>query len=79
LIAKRSYAVRSKILARLKRLRPGTTMCPGRLARDCGTVLASIRAELKTLADENTIVITQSGTIVAPGNLKGPFRVHLKR
>jgi hypothetical protein len=71
-------AMRRKILARLRRLRPGVTMCPGQLARDCGTVLKTIRTELQTLAGDGQIVMTQGGETVSADAIKGPFRVRLK-
>jgi hypothetical protein len=61
---------------RLKQLRAGTTMCPGRLARDCGTTLREARGEIFELAKAGKIALSQRGEEVAPdGELKGPFRV----
>ncbi|MFM8357235.1 MAG: DUF3253 domain-containing protein [Verrucomicrobiota bacterium] len=63
------------ILAALARLRPGTTLCPGRLARDLGTTLAQLRPELGRLALAGRIAIWQRGRPAAWTSLRGPFRV----
>jgi hypothetical protein len=71
--------VRKKLRERLARLRAGTTMCPGRLARDCGTTLREARGEILQLAADGEIVVSQGGKEVAPEReVKGPFRVRLK-
>jgi hypothetical protein len=69
--------LRERMLERLGRLRPGTTMCPGRLARDCGTTLVAARGEIMALADQRKIALSQRGADVAPGEIRGPFRVRL--
>jgi hypothetical protein len=71
--------LQNRLLAKLSKLPDGVTMCPGRLAGDCGTVLAAIRGDLIQLAIDDKIVITQRGQPVAAENLKGPFRVHIVR
>jgi hypothetical protein len=67
-----------RIIKRLKTLPAGTTMCPGRLARDCGTVLSQIRGNLLELALSGEIRISQKGKAVSPQGLRGPFRVSLQ-
>jgi len=71
--------LRKKLMERLARLRAGTTMCPGRLARDCGTTLREARGEILALAAAGEIVLSQRGKNVAANDeLKGPFRVRPK-
>jgi len=72
-------SLRERLLERLKALRPGTTMCPGRLSRDCGTTLKTARADILALAKAKRITLSQSGCDVAPGmDVRGPFRVRLR-
>jgi uncharacterized protein DUF3253 len=61
----------------LKKLPAGTTMCPGKLARDCGTVLEAARSDLLDLALAGQVRLSQRGKTVNPQELKGPFRVSL--
>jgi hypothetical protein len=69
-------ALRERLLERLKRLRPGTTMCPGQLARACGTTLRAARADIMELAREGKIAVSQRGKEVQDGKeIRGPFRV----
>jgi hypothetical protein len=71
-------AIRERLLARLKAVRPGTTMCPGQLSRDCGTTLREARADILALAEDGKIALSQRGRKVPRGtNVKGPFRVRL--
>jgi hypothetical protein len=67
------------MVERLARLRPGVTICPGQLARDCGSTLAALRGDLLALAREKRIVLSQGGKPVQPEAFKGPFRVQLRR
>ena len=67
------------LVARLGTLRAGSTMCPGRLARDAGQVLASIRPLLAHLAHTGVVRITQRGAEVDLAVARGPFRVSLRR
>ncbi len=69
--------LQQRLIKRLKTLPAGTTMCAGRLARDCGTVLSKIREDLLELALAGEIQISQKGKAVSPQGLKGPFRVSL--
>jgi hypothetical protein len=55
------------------------TMCPGRLARDCGSELKTARADLLLLAQAGKVVLSQGGEAVLSSTLKGPFRVRLKK
>jgi hypothetical protein len=70
-------AFHRRILDRLAKLRPGTTMCPGQLSRDCGTTLAKARADILALADAGEIELSHRGKKVAGLYIKGPFRVRL--
>ena len=67
--------IRRQIMNRLAELREGTTMCPGRLARDCGSNLRLIRPDLLALAEQGKITLSQRGDVVTASNFKGPFRV----
>jgi hypothetical protein len=69
--------LRRQTLARLFELKPGTTICPGQLSRDCGTTLAQARADILALADAGKIQLSQRGKKVAGPKIKGPFRVKL--
>ena len=66
------------MLARLAELKPGTTMCPGQLSRDCGTTLAQAREDILALAEAGKISLSQRGKKVAGTTMKGPFRVRLR-
>jgi hypothetical protein len=70
-------ALRRRILDHLAELRPGSTMCPGQLSRDCGTTLAKARADILALAEAGEIELSQRGKKVAGSHIKGPFRVRL--
>jgi uncharacterized protein DUF3253 len=67
-----------RLLKRLKKLPAETTMCPGKLARDCGTVLDAARSYLLDLASAGKVRLSQRGKTVHPQELKGPFRVSLE-
>ncbi len=67
----------ARILERLRKLRAGTTMCPGRLSVDLGSRLTELRATYLTMAREGRIEISQRGHPADPDQLKGPFRVAL--
>lgn len=54
-------------------------MCPGKLVRDCRTVLAAARSDLFDLASTGNIRLSQRGKTVKPQELKGPFRVRCER
>ena len=72
-------ALRERLLDRLARLRPGTTMCPGKLSRDCGTTLRAARADILALAQDGKIMLSQRGKDVPAGaEIEGPFRVRSK-
>jgi hypothetical protein len=66
-----------RMLQRLGEIKPGATMCPGRLARDCGTTLAALRPKLLALARSGKIVLSQRGRRISGAAIKGPFRVRL--
>jgi Protein of unknown function (DUF3253) len=69
--------LRRFVLARLTELRAGTTMCPGRLARDAGTRLPSLRPLLEAMQREGQVRVTQGGVEVDLDRARGPFRVSL--
>ena len=54
-------------------------MCPGALTRACGSTLTAERDALFELARTGKIILSQRGKTVPPVNLKGTFRVRLKR
>ena len=64
-----------RILECVRGLREGTTICPGRLARDLGFRLADLRATYVELANAGHLCISQRGRPVDPNTLKGPFRL----
>jgi hypothetical protein len=68
-------ALRAAVLARLARLPPGATTCPGRVARDVGRRLAELRPLLAALAAEGRLAVYQRGRPAALAGLRGPFRV----
>jgi hypothetical protein len=72
-------ALRERLLERLGTLSANATMCPGKLARDCGTTLAKARADILALASQGRIILSQRGERVGPDDLKGPFRVRLQK
>ena len=67
-----------RMVQRLGGVKAGTTMCPGRLARDCGTTLRAARNDMLDLARSGKIAFSQGGKAVGAERLKGPFRVHLR-
>jgi Protein of unknown function (DUF3253) len=70
--------LRQRLIKRLKKLPAGTTMCPGKLARDCGTVLDAARSDLLDLASAGQVRLSQRGKTINAQDLKGPFRVSLE-
>jgi hypothetical protein len=68
-------SLQQKVLDRLADVREGATMCPGKLARDCGTTLRQAREDILELARAGKITLRQHGKRVPPDGLKGPFRV----
>ena len=66
------------ILARVERLRPGTTCCPSEIARDLSAdwrpLMAPIRAEAFRLLAQGRVAVTQRGRPVGPGT-PGPVRL----
>jgi DNA-binding transcriptional ArsR family regulator len=59
----------------LDTLQAGTTMCPGKLARQLGVTQATLRPTLVALAEEGAVVITQRGEPADLRTLRGPYRV----
>ncbi len=68
-------AIEDRILERVRGLRAGTTMCPGRLSRDLGFKLADLRSIYVALANAGRLCIRQHGHPANPETLRGPFRV----
>ena len=64
-----------RILKRVHRLRPSTTMCPGRLSKDLGFKLADLRATYLVLAAAGRLSIRQGGRPTNLQHLRGPFRI----
>ncbi len=63
------------VLAALAGLRPGTSCCPGTLARRLGTTPAVLRPILARLAAAGRVRITQQGRPRDLATLRGPYRV----
>ncbi len=70
--------LRRRMLDRLSNLKANTTMCPGQLARDCGTTLREVREDILALARDGKIQLSQRGRSVCGDKIKGPFRVRLQ-
>ena len=68
-------AIEDRILERVRGLRAGTTMCPGRLSKDLGFKLADLRATYVALANAGRLCVRQKGRLADPNTLRGPFRV----
>ena len=68
-------AIEDRILERVRKLRAGTTMCPGRLSKDLGHKLADLRPTYVALANAGRLCIRQRGHAADPNTLRGPFRV----
>ena len=63
------------ILARLSRLAPNTTLCPGALAKDLGRKASELRPLLRELEASGRGVVSQRGAPADLGTLRGPYRV----
>jgi hypothetical protein len=75
-----SLPSRAELLARLDRVKPGATMCPGKLARECGGHrLAEIRPLLQEMEEAGEIEIFKSGEPRGLSELTGHFRVSPRR
>ncbi len=69
-----------RMLDRLAKVPEGATMCPGKLARDCGSTLRDVRPDLLDLAQAGKVTLSQGGKVVTPDvDLKGVFRVRLPK
>jgi hypothetical protein len=67
------------ILARVGRIHPGSTLCPGTLARDLGVSTDTLRPHLSELQQSQRITITQGGMARPLSEVRGPYRVGLAR
>jgi hypothetical protein len=67
------------VVAALAGVRPGTTCCPGTLARRLGTTPAALRPVLARLAAAGRVRITQGGLPRDLATLRGPYRVTAAR
>jgi|GEM_PF-659609 len=65
----------SLILDRVERLRPGTSICPGQLAREVGLSPRDLRKYLQVLEQKSRIVVKQRGAARRLAEVHGPFRV----
>lgn len=70
--------LRGAILAQVGRLRPGTSCCPSRIARDLATdwrpLMTPLRQAALDLAAEGRIRVTQMGRPAGPAP-RGPIRL----
>ncbi len=67
-----------QILDRLARLRPGSTMCPGMLAKEFNSSQKDLRPLYLQLARAGKIRISQAGvTVENLDDLRGAYRVRL--
>lgn len=67
--------IETLILDRVERLRPGTSICPGMLAREVGLSPRDLRVYLEGLERKSRIVIQQRGASRRLAEVRGPFRV----
>ena len=74
--------LRGAILAQVARLRPGTTCCPSRIARDLAEdwrpLMDPLRRLALRMAAEGNIAVLQKGRPVAP-DPRGPIRLARRR
>ncbi|MFQ3670378.1 MAG: DUF3253 domain-containing protein [Verrucomicrobiia bacterium] len=63
------------ILARLGKLRSGTSLCPGQLARELGLNPRALRSDLIRLQRQGRVRVTQGGQGVDLATARGPYRV----
>lgn len=63
------------VVAALAGLRPGSSCCPGTLARRLETTPATLRPILARLAAAGRVRITQQGRPRDLATLRGPYRV----
>ncbi len=70
--------LRGAILAQVARLRPGTTCCPSRIARDLAAdwrpLMDPLRRLVLQMAAEGHIVVLQKGRPAGP-DPRGPIRL----
>ena len=71
----KTAALENRILEELRKLRAGTTMCPGKLSVNLGARLAQLRSTFETMARAGQVVLSQKGRAVDPAEIKGPFRI----
>ena len=69
----------SAVLAELARLRWGTTLCPGELARRLGTTPRALRPLLGELEARGALVVSQRGVVKPLREVRGPYRVAPRR
>ena len=78
--------IETAILVLLAQRAPGATVCPSEVARaldggrdDGGeswrSLMAPVREAAVRLVARGEVVVTQGGTVVDPGNAKGPIRL----
>lgn len=74
--------LRGAILAQVARLRPGTTCCPSRIARDLAEdwrpLMDPLRRLALRMAAEGDIAVLQKGRPVGPDQ-RGPIRLARRR
>lgn len=59
----------------MRGLRPGTTACPGALARRLGASPAEVREAAAALHARGVVAVTQRGVPADPRSLRGPYRL----
>ncbi len=67
------------VLAEFARLRSGTTLCPGELARQLGTTPRALRPTLAALEARGALVVAQRGVVRPWREVRGPYRVAPRR
>jgi len=64
-----------RTLAELAKLAPGTTACPGDVARRLGRTQRKLRPVFAAMAEAGTLRITQRGEPADLARLRGPYRI----
>lgn len=63
------------VLTELARLRAGTTVCPGELAKRLGTTPRALRPFLAELEARRVLVVLQRGVVKPLRDVRGPYRI----
>ncbi len=82
-VSKLDRELEAAILDRLAARKPGTSICPGEVARSLGSdaswkeLLEPTRRAARRLVAAGRLEITQAGRVVDPSRARGPIRLRL--